>query len=166
MSDEWVADGGRRSRRVKASAMTFQEMTDMVQVLDEKDYDGRLANYTRPNTRKDKIMEKVVRRLRRRYSVERSKDQLRKRWSDLKHREEEQLRKIRKIIKKNKKRERAAEEQQANAEDAAGQGEHESQEPSVDIKVECEESSYPTEDNIPVIKMEDIPLCLQEISST
>lgn len=102
MSDEWVADGGRRSRRVKASAMTFQEMTDMVQVLDEKDYDGRLANYTRPNTRKDKIMEKVVRRLRRRYSVERSKDQLRKRWSDLKHREEEQLRKIRKIIKKSK----------------------------------------------------------------
>lgn len=101
MSDEWVADGGRGSHRVKASAMTFQEMTDMVQVLDEKDYDCKLAIYTRPNTRKHKIMEKVVRRLRRRYSVERSKDQLRKRWSDLKHREVAQLHKIRKLIKKS-----------------------------------------------------------------
>ncbi|XP_041422069.1 uncharacterized protein LOC121403062 isoform X1 [Xenopus laevis] len=92
-----------RDRR-KATPMSKTEMTYMVAAFDRQDYDCRLAHYTRPNTRKNAILEKVIEGLQRRYGITRSKDQLRKRWSDLKLREKEQLTAIRKIIKKKDKR--------------------------------------------------------------
>lgn len=82
--------------------MTLEEMVDMVEVLEKKDYDGKCGPYTNTNARKDRIMDKIVRVLQRNHGVHRSKDQLRKRWSDLKLREEEQYHKIRRIIKKSK----------------------------------------------------------------
>ncbi|PIO13628.1 hypothetical protein AB205_0190970 [Aquarana catesbeiana] len=53
------------------------------------------------NARKAKIMTKVVRSLHRNFGVRRSKDQLRKRWSDLKLREQDKYRKIRKVLQKS-----------------------------------------------------------------
>lgn len=47
-------------------------------------------------------MDKVIVFLKKKHDVERSKDQLRKWWSDLKHREKEQLVQIQKTIKKSK----------------------------------------------------------------
>lgn len=91
----------RKSRhrvKKKATPMSLNEMKTMVKILVKNDYDGRFSNYPRPNTRKDTIMEKVVHVLAKKYGVERTKDQLRKRWSDLKHREEEQLQKIHRMI--------------------------------------------------------------------
>ncbi|PIO13760.1 hypothetical protein AB205_0023280 [Aquarana catesbeiana] len=64
---------GSRSR-FKASNMSFGEMLEMVDILKRADYEGKKA----------KIMAKVVKSLHRKFGVRRSKDQLRKRWSDLK----------------------------------------------------------------------------------
>ncbi|XP_018097978.2 vicilin-like seed storage protein At2g18540 [Xenopus laevis] len=95
---------GRRkeedSARRKATAMSKQEMVYMVSILEKKDYDCKEAEYSRPNTRKNNILDIVIQGL----GVTRSKDQLRKRWSDLKLREREQLLSIRRIIKKKQKR--------------------------------------------------------------
>lgn len=77
-------------------------MVEMVYILEKYDYDGKLKNYLKPNARKDKILEKVLQVLRKKFGVERSKDQLRKRWSDLKHRESDKFACIHKIIKKSK----------------------------------------------------------------
>ncbi|PIO33427.1 hypothetical protein AB205_0071420, partial [Aquarana catesbeiana] len=49
-------------------------------------------------------MTKVVRSLHRNFRVRRSKDQLRKRWSDLKLREQNQYRKIKRVLQKREKR--------------------------------------------------------------
>ncbi|PIO13725.1 hypothetical protein AB205_0169840 [Aquarana catesbeiana] len=83
---------GSRRRRFKASNMSFGEMLEMVEILKKADYDGKKA----------KIMAKVVRSLHRNFGVRRSKDQLRKCWSDLKLREHEQYRKIRRVLQKSK----------------------------------------------------------------
>ncbi|PIO36939.1 hypothetical protein AB205_0125990 [Aquarana catesbeiana] len=84
-----------RRRRFKASNMSFEEMVD---ILKRADYDGKYGPYLNPNVRKAKIMTKVVKRLRRNFGVRRSKEQLRKRWSDLKLREQDQYRRIKKVL--------------------------------------------------------------------
>ncbi|PIO12801.1 hypothetical protein AB205_0054410 [Aquarana catesbeiana] len=83
---------GSRRRRFKASNMFFGEMLEMVDILKKADYDGQKA----------KIMVKVVKSLHRNFGVRRSKDHLRKRWSDLKLREHEQYRKIWRVLQKSK----------------------------------------------------------------
>ncbi|PIO11937.1 hypothetical protein AB205_0147150 [Aquarana catesbeiana] len=85
-------------RRFKASNMPCVEMVEMVDILRRTDYDGKYGPYTNPNVRKAKIMAKVVKSLHRNFGVRRSKEQLRKRWSDLKLRE--QYRRIRKLLLK------------------------------------------------------------------
>ncbi|PIO10444.1 hypothetical protein AB205_0055720 [Aquarana catesbeiana] len=90
----------RSRRRFKASNMSFGEMLEMVDILKSADYDGKYGPYPNPNIRKAKIMAKVVRSLHRKFGVRRSKDQLRKRWLDLKLREHGQYRKIRRVLQK------------------------------------------------------------------
>ncbi|OCT56177.1 hypothetical protein XELAEV_18000712mg [Xenopus laevis] len=68
----------------------------MVSILEKKDYDCKEAEYSRPNTRKNNILDIVIQGLHRKFGVTRSKDQLRKRL-----REREQLLSIRRIIKKS-----------------------------------------------------------------
>lgn len=94
-------DGASAPNNDKATAMFFEEMVTMVQILERRDYDGRLANFPKPNTRKDRIMQKVGESLYSKHDVQRSKEQLRKRGSDLKLREHEHLHRIHKIIKKS-----------------------------------------------------------------
>ncbi|PIO11354.1 hypothetical protein AB205_0066700 [Aquarana catesbeiana] len=90
----------RSRRRLKDSNMSFGEMLEMVDILKRADYDGKYGPYPNPNIRKAKIIAKVVRSLHRNFGVRRSKDQLRKRWSDLKLREHEKYRKIRRVLQK------------------------------------------------------------------
>ena len=90
-----------RPRRYKVINMSRDEMVEMVEVLLRKDYDGDYGPYNTPNRRKAKIMDKVARRLYARFGVTRSKEQLRKRWSDLKLHEPEQFRRIKRIIDKS-----------------------------------------------------------------
>ncbi|PIO40821.1 hypothetical protein AB205_0198220 [Aquarana catesbeiana] len=91
----------RRRRRFKASNMSFEEMVEMVDILKRADYDGKYGLYLNPNVRKAKNMTKVVKSLRRKFGVRRSKEQLRKRWSDLKLREHDQYRRIKKVLLKS-----------------------------------------------------------------
>lgn len=92
---------GTCGRKMKATSMSREEMIDLVYIFEKYDYDGKLKIYERPNSRKDAILEKVLACLRKKHGVERSKDQVRKRWSDLKHREQEQLEQIHRAIKKS-----------------------------------------------------------------
>ncbi|PIO29323.1 hypothetical protein AB205_0207330, partial [Aquarana catesbeiana] len=85
-----------RRRRFKASNMAFVEMVEMVDILKRADYDGKYGPYLNPNVRKAKIMTKVVKSLHRNFGVRRSKEQLRKRWPDLKLREQDHYRRIKK----------------------------------------------------------------------
>ncbi|PIO39080.1 hypothetical protein AB205_0127610 [Aquarana catesbeiana] len=85
-------------RRFKASNMSFGEMVEMLAILKRADYDGKYGPYLNPNVRKAKIMTKVVKSLHRNFGVRRSKEQLRKRWSDLKLREQDQYRRIKKVV--------------------------------------------------------------------
>ncbi|PIO27352.1 hypothetical protein AB205_0061280 [Aquarana catesbeiana] len=94
----------RSLRRFKASNMSFVEMVEMVDILKSDDYDGKHGPYPNPNVRKTKIRTKVVKSLRQNFGVRRSKDQMRKCWSDLKLRELDQYRKIRKLLLKREKR--------------------------------------------------------------
>ncbi|PIO12142.1 hypothetical protein AB205_0079500 [Aquarana catesbeiana] len=91
-------------RRYKATNMAFEEMVEMVSILRREDYDGKKGPYTRPNMRKDKIMASVVTALEEKFGTKRAKDQLRKRWSDLKSREPEQYWRIKKLLKNREKR--------------------------------------------------------------
>ncbi|PIO24068.1 hypothetical protein AB205_0006460 [Aquarana catesbeiana] len=93
-----------RSRRFKASNMSFVEMVEMVDILKRADYDGKYGPYSNPNVRKAKIMTKVVKSLQNNFGVRRSKDQLRKRWPDLKLREHDQYRRIKRVLQKWEKR--------------------------------------------------------------
>ncbi|PIO10680.1 hypothetical protein AB205_0185700 [Aquarana catesbeiana] len=95
---------GSRRRRFKASNMSFGEMLEMVDILKKADYDEKYGPYPNPNVRKAKIIAKVVKSLHRNFGVRRSKDQLRKWWSDLKLREHEQYRKIQRVLQKREKR--------------------------------------------------------------
>ncbi|PIO30774.1 hypothetical protein AB205_0182500 [Aquarana catesbeiana] len=97
-------------RRFKVSNMSFVEMVEMVDILKRAYYDGKHGPYPYPNVREAKIMAKVVKSLHRNFGVRRSKDQLRKRWSDLKLREQDQYRKIRKLLLKREKRIRTSED--------------------------------------------------------
>ncbi|PIO23843.1 hypothetical protein AB205_0037240 [Aquarana catesbeiana] len=92
------------------SNMFFVEMVEMVDILKWADYDGKYGPYLNPNVRKAKIMAKVVKSLRRNFGVRRSKDQLRKRWSDLKLRKQDQYRKIKRVLQKREKRLRTSED--------------------------------------------------------
>ncbi|PIO12712.1 hypothetical protein AB205_0032140 [Aquarana catesbeiana] len=87
----------RSRRRFKASNMAFVEMVD---ILKRADYDGKYGPYLNPNVGKAKIMTKIVKSLHRNFGVRRSKEQLRKRWSDLKSREQDQYRRIKKVLLK------------------------------------------------------------------
>ncbi|PIO13371.1 hypothetical protein AB205_0203160 [Aquarana catesbeiana] len=78
-----------RRRRFKASNIAFVEMVD---ILKRADYEGKKA----------KIIAKVVKSLHRNFGVRQSKDQLRKGWSDLKIREHDQYRRIRRVLQKSK----------------------------------------------------------------
>ncbi|PIO31031.1 hypothetical protein AB205_0048170 [Aquarana catesbeiana] len=99
-SDERPEPRTSRSwRRFKASNMSFIEMVEMVDILKRADYDGKHGPY--PNVRKAKIMTKVVKSLQRNFGVQLSKDQLRKCWSDLKLREQDQYRKIKRVFRKS-----------------------------------------------------------------
>ncbi|PIO31574.1 hypothetical protein AB205_0197420 [Aquarana catesbeiana] len=88
-------------RRFKASNMSFEEMVEMVNILKKADYNGKYGPYLNPNVRNAKIMTKVVKSLRRNFGVRRSKEQLRKRWSDLKLKEQDQYRRIKKVLLKS-----------------------------------------------------------------
>ncbi|PIO28769.1 hypothetical protein AB205_0107790 [Aquarana catesbeiana] len=100
----------RSRRRFKAPNMSFIEMVEMVDILKRDDYDGQHGPYSNPNVRKGKIMAKVVKSLHRNFGVRRPKDQLRKRWSDLKLREQDQYRKIKRVLQKREKRLRTSED--------------------------------------------------------
>ncbi|PIO14962.1 hypothetical protein AB205_0198580 [Aquarana catesbeiana] len=90
-----------RRRRLKASNMSFEEMVEMVDILKRADYDGKYGPYLNPNVRKAKIMTKVVKSLCWNFGVRPSKEQLRKRWLDLKLREQDQYRRIKKVLLKS-----------------------------------------------------------------
>ncbi|PIO36372.1 hypothetical protein AB205_0193690 [Aquarana catesbeiana] len=89
-------------RRYKATNMAFEEIVEMVSILRREDYDGKKGPYTQPNMRKDKIMSSVVTALEAKFGTKRSKEHLRKRWSDIKSREPEQYWRIKKLLKKSK----------------------------------------------------------------
>ncbi|PIO32213.1 hypothetical protein AB205_0040100 [Aquarana catesbeiana] len=91
----------RSWRRFKVSNMSLDEMVEMVDILKRANYDGKHGPYPNPNVRKAKIMTKVVKSLQKNFGVRRSKDQLRKRWSDLKLREQDQYRRIKRVLQKN-----------------------------------------------------------------
>ncbi|PIO38458.1 hypothetical protein AB205_0165780 [Aquarana catesbeiana] len=76
----------RSKRRYKVTNKAFEEMVEMVSILRREDYNGKKGPYTRPNMRKDKIMSSVVTALEHKFGTKRAKEQLRKRWSDLKSR--------------------------------------------------------------------------------
>ncbi|PIO27059.1 hypothetical protein AB205_0150330 [Aquarana catesbeiana] len=80
--------------------MTFIDMVEMVDILKRADYDGKYGPY--PNVRKAKIMPKVVKSLPRNFGVRRSKEKLWKGWSDLKLREQDQYRRIKRVQKRKK----------------------------------------------------------------
>ncbi|PIO30626.1 hypothetical protein AB205_0016710 [Aquarana catesbeiana] len=90
-----------RRRRFKVSNMSFEEMVEMVDILKRADYVGKYGPYLNPNVRKAKIMTKVVKSLLRNFGVRQSKEQLRKRWSDVKLREQDQYRRIKKVLLKS-----------------------------------------------------------------
>ncbi|PIO32212.1 hypothetical protein AB205_0040100 [Aquarana catesbeiana] len=90
----------RSWRRFKVSNMSLDEMVEMVDILKRANYDGKHGPYPNPNVRKAKIMTKVVKSLQKNFGVRRSKDQLRKRWSDLKLREQDQYRRIKRVLQK------------------------------------------------------------------
>ncbi|PIO29617.1 hypothetical protein AB205_0193830, partial [Aquarana catesbeiana] len=94
----------RSMRRYKASNISFVEMMEMVYILKRTDHDGKYGPYSNPNVRKAKFMTKVVRSLQKNFGVRRSKEQLRKRWSDLKLREQDQYRRIKRVLQKREKR--------------------------------------------------------------
>ncbi|PIO15064.1 hypothetical protein AB205_0024200, partial [Aquarana catesbeiana] len=81
--------------------MSFVEMVEMVDILKRADYEEKHGPYPNPNVRKAKIMAKVVKSLQKNFGVRRSKDQLRKPWSDLKLRE---YRRIKRVLEKREKR--------------------------------------------------------------
>ncbi|PIO15404.1 hypothetical protein AB205_0169190, partial [Aquarana catesbeiana] len=91
----------RTQRKLKASNMSFIEMVD---ILKRADYDGKHGPYPNPNVRKAKIMPKVVKSLQRNFGVQRSKEKLRNRWSDLKLREHDQYRRFKRVLQKREKR--------------------------------------------------------------
>ncbi|PIO30638.1 hypothetical protein AB205_0154700 [Aquarana catesbeiana] len=78
-------------------------MVEMVDILKRAEYDGKYGSYPNPNVRKAKIMTKVVKSLHRNFGVRRFMDQLRKRWSDLKLREHDQYRSIKRVRKREKR---------------------------------------------------------------
>ncbi|PIN98540.1 hypothetical protein AB205_0151470 [Aquarana catesbeiana] len=99
---EWPEPRTSRSwRRLTASNMSFVEMVD---ILKRVDYNGKHGRYPKPNVRKAKIMPKVVKSLQKNFGVRQSKDQLRKRWSDLKLRKQDQYRRFKRVLQKWEKR--------------------------------------------------------------
>lgn len=90
-------------KKKRASNMRYEEMVELVRIFDARDYDCKKGNYgKRANARKDRIVAKVLSTLRIKFGQDRTRDQVRKRWSDLKTREEDQLRRIRRVIDKRK----------------------------------------------------------------
>ncbi|XP_040195443.1 uncharacterized protein LOC120928407 isoform X1 [Rana temporaria] len=99
--------GPKKAKKpLKATPMSRQEMLELVSFLEKFDYDGKLKTYQKPNARKDRILEKVIQVIEKKHGILRSKDQLRKRWSDLKNREQAQLKKIHVLIEKRKNKQK------------------------------------------------------------
>ncbi|PIO33644.1 hypothetical protein AB205_0002750 [Aquarana catesbeiana] len=88
-------------RRFKGSNMSFVEIVEMMDILKRADYDGKYGLYSNPNVRKAKIMTKVVKSLQKNFAVRRFKEQLRKRWSNLKLTEQDQYRRIKRVLQKS-----------------------------------------------------------------
>ena len=84
----------RSKRRYKAINMAFDEMVEMVAILKKEDYDCLKGPYKNTKKVKAKIKENVQRTLHQKFKVQRSREQLRKRWSDLKRRELERIRRV------------------------------------------------------------------------
>ncbi|PIO32301.1 hypothetical protein AB205_0142760 [Aquarana catesbeiana] len=101
-SPEPQTSGSRR--RFKASNMSFVEMVEMVDIFKRANYDGKHGPYPNLNLTKAKIMTKVVKSLPKNFGVRRSKDHLRKHWSNLKLREQDQYRRIKRVLQKREKR--------------------------------------------------------------
>ncbi|PIO24043.1 hypothetical protein AB205_0034200 [Aquarana catesbeiana] len=80
--------------------MAETQIVEMVDIWKRADYDGKYGPYLNPNVRKAKIMTKVVNSLRRNFGVRQSKEPLRKCWLDLKLREQDQYRRIKKVLLK------------------------------------------------------------------
>uniref|UniRef100_A0A8C5QEG1 Uncharacterized protein n=1 Tax=Leptobrachium leishanense TaxID=445787 RepID=A0A8C5QEG1_9ANUR len=96
--DEEVPPAPRKKR---AQNMAFEEMLELVRIFDTKDYDCQKGPYrSKNNARKDRILDKLRATILEKFGKDRTKDQLRKHWSDLKVREQEQLRRIRRVIAK------------------------------------------------------------------
>ena len=92
----------RSKRRYKATNMAFDEMVEMVAILKKEDYDCLKGPYKNPKKVKAKIIENVQRTLHQKFKVQRSREQLRKRWSDFKRREPEQLERIQRVLRRRK----------------------------------------------------------------
>ncbi|PIO13674.1 hypothetical protein AB205_0179420 [Aquarana catesbeiana] len=84
--------------------MAFVEVVETVDIYKRADYEGKHGSYPNPNVRKAKIMTKVVISVTKNFGVWPSKDQLRKRWSDLKLSEQDQYRSIKRVLQKREKR--------------------------------------------------------------
>ncbi|XP_041420506.1 uncharacterized protein LOC121397033 [Xenopus laevis] len=87
----------------RASAMSHREMATMVRLLDKYKYEDWRTIAKKPPFYKKTIMQKIARILKKQYGVDRDIRQLQKRWSDLKCREKNQLKKIRETIRKKSK---------------------------------------------------------------
>ncbi|XP_077319634.1 uncharacterized protein LOC143942265 [Lithobates pipiens] len=153
--------------------MSFAEMLEMVDILRKNDYDGNYGPYPNPNLRKAKIMTKVVKSLYRNFGVRRFKDQFRKRWSDLKLREHDQYRKIKKVLRKREQRIRRYEvtrdpsppeqgEQRSQPEDVEEGEVLETETTTSDVRVVEEQSDYFTSDSAQRL-IQDIMWCSQDL---
>lgn len=50
---------GRAGQKTKATPMSKDEKVEMVYILEKTNYDDKLKNYERPNTRKDRIFNRL-----------------------------------------------------------------------------------------------------------
>ena len=91
----------RRSSK-PATSLRFAELVEMVSILEEYDYDGKLGPYPNPKRLKGKIMDKVRRTLYDKFGVRMSRVQLSTKWSDLKRRNKEDLETIKKYLLRRK----------------------------------------------------------------
>ncbi|PIO31156.1 hypothetical protein AB205_0163500 [Aquarana catesbeiana] len=90
----------RSRRRFKASNMAFVEMEEMVDILKRADNDGKYGTYLNPNVRKAKIMSKVEKSAQEFWGTT-IQGAIEETWSDLKLREQDQYRRIKKVLLKS-----------------------------------------------------------------
>ncbi|XP_077129236.1 uncharacterized protein LOC143784637 [Ranitomeya variabilis] len=96
------------ARSSRASPMSKLEMEMMVKILDQMDYDGNRSKYPNQNPRKNAILDKIIKCSQKTFRIVRTKDQLRKKWSELKTRQLDLLVDIRQSIKNKGRNNRAS----------------------------------------------------------